>query len=214
MTVEFVPRSPTQQLMTNNSSSDVNSIGYLSTKVLDSQEYVGGLLIVDLHARPLEFHCTAPVRPKRAQAILYGATLKSHLLHQLIPASLLAKAGHRPEIVFVDQLEFIQRADEAEVPLVYLKSSSGAGSAKSTDGSVAPQPGFGEETSDNPLVIDRFRFVDRPQYSFAFHVDRKVEQRDIENTLDAISHCVSVHEPFERLEIALRESNRASSNAA
>jgi len=34
----------------------------------------GGYLVVDSLGRPLEFHCTAPVKVSRAQQILYGPT--------------------------------------------------------------------------------------------------------------------------------------------
>lgn len=41
--------------------------------------------------RPLEFHCTEPVRPSRAQEILFGATLREHVCGEQIGAALLAK---------------------------------------------------------------------------------------------------------------------------
>ena len=54
-------------------------IGFLS--VLDDEELgaIGGYLVLSRNGRPLEFHCTSPVRANRAQQILYGPTLQPFL---------------------------------------------------------------------------------------------------------------------------------------
>ena len=62
----------------------------------------GGYLVLNLSGRPLEFHCTAPVRPSRTQAILYGPTLKPYLYGEQIGQALLEKAKSPPLIVFTD----------------------------------------------------------------------------------------------------------------
>jgi hypothetical protein len=41
--------------------------------------------------RPLEFHCTEPVQPSRAQQILFGPTLRDFLCGEQIGGALLAK---------------------------------------------------------------------------------------------------------------------------
>lgn len=58
----------------------------------ESIGFTGGLLLVCDRGRPLEFHCTEPVLPSRAQQILYGATLREHACGDLIGGALLAKA--------------------------------------------------------------------------------------------------------------------------
>lgn len=54
--------------------------------------YTGGLLLVCQRGRPLEFHCTEPVQPSRAEQILFGPTLKEHLCGEQIGGALVAKA--------------------------------------------------------------------------------------------------------------------------
>jgi hypothetical protein len=56
------------------------SFGFLSSVHTAEHGYFGGYLIVSELGRPLEFHCTSPVRPSRAQEILYGPTLQAYLL--------------------------------------------------------------------------------------------------------------------------------------
>lgn len=53
----------------------------------------GGFLLLNRTGRPLEFHCTAPIRPNRAQDIFYGTSLESYLYGEAIGSTLLAKAS-------------------------------------------------------------------------------------------------------------------------
>ena len=41
--------------------------------------YLAAISSLNLAGRPLEFHCTAPIKPNPAQQILYGPTLESFL---------------------------------------------------------------------------------------------------------------------------------------
>ena len=52
--------------------------------------------------RPLEFHCTTPVKPSRAHEILYGHTLKSHLFGERLCQALIEKATRRPDLILTD----------------------------------------------------------------------------------------------------------------
>ena len=52
--------------------------------------------------RPLEFHCTSPVRPSRAQEILYGPTLQPYLLGEQISGALLEAAKLTPWLILTD----------------------------------------------------------------------------------------------------------------
>ena len=55
------------------------------------QGLFGGYLVLNLLGRPLEFHCTAPVRPNRAQEILYGPTLDPYLCGERIGQTLVGE---------------------------------------------------------------------------------------------------------------------------
>jgi hypothetical protein len=78
------------------------SIGFLSVIEHEQQGLVGGYLILNATGRPLEFHCTAPVKPSRAQQILYGPTLGPYLYGEQIGQTLLAKGASRPLAVCTD----------------------------------------------------------------------------------------------------------------
>jgi hypothetical protein len=78
------------------------SIGFLTVREHEQLGLVGGYLVLNAAGRPLEFHCTAPVKPSRAQQILYGPTLHPYLYGEQIGQTLLAKAGTQPLAVCTD----------------------------------------------------------------------------------------------------------------
>ncbi len=65
-------------------------IGFLSVIEHDELGLFGGYLVLNMAGRPLEFHCTSPVRPNRAQEILYGPTLRPFLFGEQIGQALLS----------------------------------------------------------------------------------------------------------------------------
>ena len=80
-------------MTTHPTPSGATTFGYLSAIESADHGYFGGLLIISPLGRPVEFHCTAPIRPSRAQEILYGPTLEAFLYGELIGQALLKQAG-------------------------------------------------------------------------------------------------------------------------
>ena len=68
------------------------SLGFLTVLDYGQEGLFGGYLTLNLSGRPLEFHCTAPIKPNRAQEILYGPTLQSYLYGEQIGRTLLGEA--------------------------------------------------------------------------------------------------------------------------
>ena len=73
-------------------SNPLSALGFLT--VLEDAEngFFGGYLVLSEWGRPLEFLCSTPVLPNQAQKILYGSTLRSYVLGDLIGQTLLAKS--------------------------------------------------------------------------------------------------------------------------
>ena len=90
-------------MMMHQTPSGATTFGYLSAVESAEHGFFGGYLLVSPLGRPVEFHCTAPVRPSRAQEILYGPTLRPYLLGEQIAGTLLSKAQLRPQIILTDQ---------------------------------------------------------------------------------------------------------------
>src|SRR5688500_11494160 len=73
------PNAATMGESTKASDAAPQALGFLTVVEHDQFGLVGGYLILNSSGRPLEFHCTAPVKPSRAQQILYGPTLTPYL---------------------------------------------------------------------------------------------------------------------------------------
>ena len=96
------------------------AIGFLTTVASASHGVFGGYLLVDEVGRPLEFHCTAPVRVSRAQEILYGPTLHGELHGRRIGGSLVAAAGVRPRLVLVESPQMMRVQGETDLPVAVV----------------------------------------------------------------------------------------------
>ena len=109
--------------MPASSSTTDNAIGFLT--VVESPEHglFGGYLLLNSTGRPLEFHCTTPVRPNRAQEILYGATLKPYLYGELLGKTLLSQTQIEPIFVCTNVAEVAEAREFTKVPLVLLLSA-------------------------------------------------------------------------------------------
>jgi len=78
--------------MAKQSKSPAIALGFLTAVDHRDHGLFGGYLIVSDTSRPVEFHCTVPVKTNRAQEILYGASLREYLLGEQIAPALLSKA--------------------------------------------------------------------------------------------------------------------------
>jgi len=76
--------------------------GFVTVVQIENVGFCGGLLILNSVARPLEFHCTLPVKPTKAQSILYGSTLKPHLCGEVIAKALVEKSKTKPHVLVTD----------------------------------------------------------------------------------------------------------------
>lgn len=95
-------------------------LGYLLVEHDPQVGFIGGYLLVTSRGRPLEFHCTAPVQPTRAQEILFGATLESYVKSELIGAALVQKAKLRPDVLFVAEPSLLSVSGEGNPSTVLL----------------------------------------------------------------------------------------------
>ena len=82
-------------------SNSLPAIGFLTAGEFPDHGWLGAYLAVSPQGRPLEFRCTTPVQPSRAQEILYGKTLRSYLFGEVIGAPLVDQAQLQPRVVTI-----------------------------------------------------------------------------------------------------------------
>lgn len=189
------------------SSSDAKSksaLGFLSVINDPDDGLFGGYLVLNLAGRPLEFHCTAPVKPNRAQQILYGPTLEPYLYGEQIGQALLAKAKLEPLAVCTDQEPVLAVREFTKAPVALVLPSA---TAPAGDGSVkadakvwridAPHAG---STTIHAFQLGRNR-LGVPETAAS---DEKI----LVERLTEAAAAFDLAEPFQRIREAIEEARR------
>ncbi len=168
------------------------SLGFLTVLQDEAAGFCGGFLLLNQLGRPLEFHCTSPILPNRAQEILYGPTLKPFLFGEQIGRTLVEKAKQRPSVIFADQTPTLSLRDFLDIPMMLVRDSS------STPVSASSQPTFC--LGENIVSASPRHQQDRQQ---------------AEQLWTSVQEGLDLREPFERIREALSEARGgAKQNAA
>ncbi|MCA9040159.1 MAG: hypothetical protein KDA65_07440 [Planctomycetaceae bacterium] len=153
-------------------------LGFLAAIEVKDRGYVGGLLVTNHFGRPLEFQCTAPVRPNHTQEVLFGPTLVPYLYNELIGKTLIEKTGVKPNLVLTEDERILGLREHVDLPIGLLL----------VEASACP---------------DSLRLG---QQKVRFH-DRHPTDRDVLYELgNLVSNETDLYEPFERVKQALQEA--------
>jgi len=184
--------------------------------VLQDEQFglFGGYLVLNTAARPLEFHCTSPIKPTRAQEILYGPTLEPYLYGEQIGAALVKAAKIRPLVVWTDRAPAlaVRRCIDRPVALVLPPENHQAGlcanPADARPGSAARRDdvarALGLETA-NPLLV-----FDLGINRVALGREWAAEKEQIECSFGRLAEWFDLGEPFERIRLAIDEARGAA----
>ena len=200
--------------MAATGSTSSASIGFLTVCEHEGQGLFGGYLLLNLAGRPLEFYCTAPVRPNRAQEILYGPTLKPYLYGDQIGQTLLEKAKTKPLLVFTDVEPALAVREYVPSPVVLVLSGEQA-----TQMERARRP-------DSAAMLVAGDPVVPLAFAYRVHLFSVGEQhfavsqthcQDAEKVVAQWQPYVAefdVREPFQRIRDAIDEARRSAKQAA
>jgi hypothetical protein len=181
----------------------LSSIGFLTVSEHQDQGLFGGYLVLNTAGRPMEFHCTAPVRPNRAQEILYGPTLRPYLYGEQIGRALLERASSLPQLVFTDAEPALSVRDLVAVPVVYV----GGGQVGSADSVHRVDPGHAEPP---PSCRHRLhRFVVGPHQLAVPHNHRE-DESEVLRHWQPHAEEFDLAEPFGRIREAIEEARRSA----
>ncbi len=167
----------------------IPALGFLT--VIEDTEHglFGGYLVLNLIGRPLEFHCTAPVKPNRAQEILYGPTLAPYLYGEQIAQALIRKGTVAPRSVFTNQSAVLAARDLVEMPIVLVGDDELTGA---------------ERPSNSP----RHCFM-WGQQKMAVAVAHGSDERPVLDQLADVAPDFDLTEPFQRIREAIAEASRS-----
>lgn len=153
-------------------------MGFLTEIRIGERGYVGGLLVTNHSGRPLEFQCTAPVKPNRTQEILYGPTLVTFLLAELIGRTLVEKIGVKPHLVLVERPDLLELRRHVSLPVACLVEQ--------------------ETTEGQSVRLGR--------QSVVWHAEFAEDRAGISRGASTITSDADLSEPFQRVRDALQEA--------
>ncbi len=195
--------------MSNESLSPETTFGYLSVYQSPEHGFFGGYLILSALGRPLEFHCTSPVRPSRAQEILYGPTLLPYLVGEQIGGALLAAATLTPRLILTDQPAAMARRAQIDVPIALVIMRRGFTGQEPLPLNPADTTGIASTGDDwtNLTHSSNGRFT-IGNYDLRMPPGFESEQNDVVESLALLAPHVDLGEPFGRIHEAIREAQR------
>jgi hypothetical protein len=172
-------------------SPSSNSLGFLSVRQHAEHGYFGGLLVLNPLARPVEFHCTLPVQPSRAQVLLYGVTLNDFVCGEQIANALLHKVKQKPELILTDCR-----------PVLALNLVNNTRTVLLADAVVNDCEEL--RTPDSSFVT---RELQIENYTFEVAADDKFDAQKLSASIHALAPHFDLAEPFQRIIEALREAH-------
>lgn len=178
-------------------------LGFLT--VVEDPEYglFGGYLVLNTAGRPEEFHCTAPIRPNRAQQILYGPTLEPYLFGEQIGQALLAKAKAHPLLVCTDREPALAVRDHVDVPVALVLPSESASPQEGSARSAGTQ--WRVDAAHDLRQLVTFRLG---RNCLAVAATAAADQQQIHEHLQGLADSFDLAEPFGRIREAIEEARR------
>lgn len=176
------------------------ALGFLTTVNNPLHGLFGGYLILDTAGRPIEFHCTAPIKPTRAQEILFGPTLEPYLVGEQIGKTLLAKAERMPSVVCTDQPAALAVRPYARTPVALVLSDDA-----DTDFARGDGPAFRIDRPQAGPRLASFRLGSR---RLAISTSHAADQSLIGEALADLADELDLLEPFGRIREAIEEAQR------
>ncbi|MCD0459528.1 hypothetical protein [Roseiconus lacunae] len=163
------------------------TLGYLTVVNDEYTGWTGGMLVLDRGGRPIEFQCTLPVRPTKAHEILFGPTLRAHLISEVIGKLLLQKCRTPLSLVCTDLAEALSVESYTHAPVVLVGEA-----AESEEGPIA----------DNGS--DEFESVEFAGATFFAAIETVDQVTSLASKFGDLPDAI---EPFERIRDAIKEAH-------
>ncbi|MHC2067951.1 hypothetical protein ACYFX5_10795 [Bremerella sp. T1] len=188
--------------MSNRNEKTVPTLGFLTVVEHTPGGLFGGLLVLNLAGRPLEFHCTAPVKANRAQEILYGPTLKPYLYGEQIGGALLAKLKTPALAVCTDSEHVLSLRDHIDVPVLLVPPNCSEEAV-----AVDSSPTYQQDTAQVAVAPPHIRSFKLGSYEVAVSADHQADTAQLENLWQERAIDLDLNEPFTRIREAIEEAH-------
>lgn len=170
--------------------------GFLTVVEHANHGLFGGYLLLNLSGRPLEFHCTAPVKPNRAQEILFGPTLAPFLYGEQIGRALLTRSECQPLVVFTDLPHVLAVREHVSLPVaLVLPGESATGLA------------VANSETERASSLRGLEFFDLGSHRLGVHA---ADASCVRERLASADLAMDPWEPFGRIREAIEEAQRGA----
>jgi hypothetical protein len=192
-------------------SKSLIALGFLTVVDHPQHGLFGGYLVLNRCARPLEFHCTAPIKPNRAQQILYGPTLEPFLYGEQIGQTLVNKARHEPLIVCTDLAPGLAVREHISAPVLLVLPPGDDASTATDAGTEDPADRAGQTfrrldgAHRSPPGLIHFRWGHN---DVAVAESAPADQAEITRRLAELALSWDLAEPFCRIREAIEEAQK------
>ncbi|OYP32202.1 hypothetical protein [Rhodopirellula sp. MGV] len=174
--------------MADSSPENKNpTLGYLTVVNDEFTGWTGGMLVLDRGGRPIEFQCTLPVRPTKAHEILFGPTLRSHLISEVIGKLLIQKCRTPLSIVCTDLADAMEIEAFTQAPVILVREA-----IENEDGSI------------DVKGADELEAVPFAGATFLAPIDVASKVESFAGRFGDLPDAV---EPFERIREAIKEAH-------
>ncbi len=190
--------------MRSTDSKALPALGFLTVVRYEQHGFLGGYLVLNISGRPLEFHCTAPVKPNRAQEILYGPTLEPYLYGEQIGQTLLAKSQLEPLVICTDLPAVLSVREFVSMPVALVAASAEPPAGQA--GSSSPGALFRIDAAHQASVRPLFQLGLNRLAVAGTHAD---DQPRVTAALEPVAEHFDLLEPFERIRGAIDEAQRS-----
>lgn len=192
-----------------------SALGFLTVVDHPQHGLFGGYLLLNLLGRPLEFHCTAPVKANRAQQILYGPTLEAFLYGEQIGATLIGQGRIEPLVVCTDREAVLAVRPLVSAPVALVLPGEDQMTPATQDGMPAESPAAGTSAGrtfriDAPHPGPRLKLFSLGRSRLAVSEAAGDDRRLIVERLGESGPEVDLAEPFTRIREAIEEAQQAA----
>jgi len=198
--------------MQHAEANSLPNLGFLTVVEQPQSGLLGGYLITNLAGRPLEFHCTAPMKPNRAQEILYGPTLRPYLYGETIGRALVRQAKQGVQVILTDcsgalAVRSFVREPVALVCAGPVEAVPGAGQVNlAAAGKLSTEKIFpADSTPDGELLS----FALSGQL-LAVDAQHEQDRQAVCERLGKAAERLDLSEPFQRIRDAICEAEKSA----
>jgi len=167
------------------------AVGFLTVIDYEPHGLFGGYLVLNATGRPLEFHCTTPVRSNRAQQILYGPTLEPYLYGEQIGRTLVEKAKVQAPVVLTDVAPALALRDQVSILMGMVESKDAGQSGHNASMAFTP-----------PIILGN--------YQLRVATGHTTDGPKLTHLLKEFSTRLDLAEPFQRIRDAITEAHKAA----